>query len=186
MVTALELFLTGLTLGIGPCSAFCLPMLIPYVAGTQDRWRGGVRATLIFALFRLLAYVILGLAAGLSGELLVGFLGQEEFGLVVWSLGGSFTALLGMLMLLGREASSRVNPLFTALRRHTMGDSLKSMGLLGFVVGITPCAPLLGILSYIAFTVEDMFTGAFYALCFGLGTSIITPITLAETIAASE
>ena len=58
-----------------------------------------------------------------------------------------------------------------ALSQHTVNDSTKSMALLGFIVGVAPCAPLLGILTYIAFSVKDSLLGAFYAFCFGFGTT---------------
>lgn len=169
------MFLSGLALGVGPCSLFCLPILIPYVAGTREGWVEGLKATFAFSLARLSAYTLLGLVVGLSGELLIGLLGRTEFGFYIWTIGGLFVSLLGVLILLGRElktASCRI------LMRYTLDDSLKSMGLLGFIVGITPCAPLLGILTYIALSVKTPLVGAFYALCFGLGASVTTPITV--------
>jgi hypothetical protein len=57
------------------------------------------------------------------------------------------------------------------------------MGLLGFVVGITPCGPLLGVLTYIALSMKPPLVGCFYAFCFGLGASIVTPITVLGIIA---
>ena len=64
MSVPLEMFLTGLALGVGPCTLFCLPILIPFVAGTMEGWVVGIKATLAFSLSRLAAYVLLGLAAG--------------------------------------------------------------------------------------------------------------------------
>lgn len=40
----------------------------------------------------------------------------------------------------------------TFLMKHILESSFKSMGLLGFIVGIAPCTPLLGIITYIAFS----------------------------------
>jgi len=133
----------------------------------------GLKASLLFAVIRLSAYTLLGLVAGLSSEYMISLLGRTEFSLYVWILGGSFGSLLGVLMLLGRNTDVAQWPF---LMRHTLDSSLKSMGLLGFVVGITPCTPLLGILTYIAFSAETPMVGAFDALCFGLGASAITPI----------
>ena len=167
-------------MGVGPCSLFCLPILIPYVAGTREGWVEGLKATFAFSLSRLSAYTLLGLVAGFSGELLINLLGGTEFSFYIWSIGGLFVSLLGALILLGGElkmASCRL------LMRYTIDDSLKSMGLLGFVVGITPCVPLLGILTYIALSVKSPLVGAFYALCFGLGASVITPITVIGIVA---
>jgi len=152
-----------------------MPILIPYVAGTKEGWREGLKATLVFSLSRLSAYVLLGLIAGFSGEIVLSLLSQQEFGFYVWFLGGVFVSLLGLLITWGKEPKI---PLYQLFKRHTIDDSLKSMGFLGFIVGLTPCAPLFGVLTYIALSVKDALVGAFYTLCFGIGTSIVTPITL--------
>lgn len=180
MSIAIELFLTGLTLGIGPCSIFCLPILIPYVAGTKEGWRGALKATLVFSLSRLSAYVLLGLIAGFSGELLLRFLRLHEFGFYIWILGGLFISLLGVFIVLGKESKT---PFCQLLMKHVIDDSFKSMGLLGFIVGVTPCAPFFGILTYIALSVKDSLVGAFYGFCFGIGTSMIAPITVLGILA---
>lgn len=149
--------------------------MIPYVAGTKEGWVEGLKVTFAFSLSRLLAYTLMGLLAGLSGELLIGIVGRSEFGLYIWIIGGLFVSLLGVLILLGRDLKAAPCRL---LMRYTLDDNLKSMGFLGFMIGITPCAPLLGVLTYIAFSVKTPLLGAFYALCFGLGASVTTPITV--------
>ena len=173
-VTA-ELFIAGLTLGASQCMLSCVPMLTLYVAGTREGWREGLKATLIFSFSRLLTYVVLGLLAGFLGTLLADFLQSPGFGNYVWISAGAVLCLLGALVILGKE------PRFhfcRALSQHTVNDNTKSMALLGILVGMAPCAPLIGILTYIAFTVQDSWLGAVYALCFGIGTTIITPIVV--------
>ena len=51
-----------------------------------------------------------------------------------------------------------------------------SMALLGFLVAISPCPFLLGVLAHIALVSPGAISGAFYGLSFGLGTAIVTPI----------
>lgn len=175
MSIAIELFTAGLVLGASQCVVSCAPMLALYVAGTREGWREGLRATLIFSFSRLFAYVLLGLGAGFLGMLLDNFLRSPGFGSYLWISAGALVSLLGVLVILGKE------PRFhfcQALSQHTVKDSTKSMALLGFIVGVAPCAPLLGILTYIALSVEDPLLGAIYAFCFGVGTAIITPIVL--------
>jgi len=175
MSVALELFTAGLVLGTSQCMISCVPMLALYVAGTREGWREGLKATLIFSFSRLFTYVLLGLVAGFSGMFLADFLQNPGFGFYLQIAAGAFICLLGVLVILGKEPHIRF---CQALSRHTVGDSTKSMALLGFIVGMAPCAPLLGILTYIAFSVKDSLLGAFYALCFGAGTTIITPIVV--------
>jgi len=175
MNIALELFITGLVFGASQCIISCLPMLALYVAGTREGWREGLKATLIFSFSRLFAYVLLGLLAGFAGTLLTDFLQSPGLGSYLWISAGAFISLLGILIMLGRE------PRFyfcRAMSQHTVNDSTKSMALLGFIVGVAPCAPLLGILTYITFSRSDFLLGAFYAFCFGVGASIITPIVV--------
>jgi sulfite exporter TauE/SafE len=171
MEELIELFLMGLTLGVGPCSLFCLPILIPYIAGTREDWFGGFRSSLTFSLSRLSAYMLLGFLAGLSGRLIE--LHSGGIAPIVWLLGSLLIILLGVLILLGREL--RFAPLLLLSRRLIEKDWM-SMGTLGFIIGITPCAPLLGVLTYITFSAGGPFMGVLYALCFGLGSTLITPI----------
>ena len=175
MSIPIELFTAGLVLGASQCMISCVPMLTLYVAGTREGWREGLRATLIFSFSRLFTYVLLGLVAGFSGMLLGDLLQSPGFGSYLWISAGALIFLLGVLIMLGKE------PRFhfcRALSQHAVNDSTKSMALLGIVVGVAPCAPLLGILTYIAISAENPLLGAFYAFCFGVGTTLITPIVV--------
>ncbi len=180
MGAPLELFLTGLALGVGPCMMFCLPILLPYIAGTREGWLEGLKATMAFSLTRLAAYTVLGLIAGVSGEILTGLFGEGGYSLYIWVIGYLFVSFLGLLILLGGELKT---PMPRFLTRHKLGDDLTSLIILGLLVGITPCGPLLGILTYITLSVKSPLSGAFHAFCFGLGASIITPITLLGVVA---
>ena len=81
MSVAIELFTAGLVLGASQCViSSCVPMLVLYVAGTREGWMEGLKATLIFSLSRLFAYVLLGLVAGFSGMFLADFLQNPGFG----------------------------------------------------------------------------------------------------------
>jgi sulfite exporter TauE/SafE len=175
MGAAAELFLSGLALGLGPCMVFCLPILVPFIAGTRRGWLEGLKATLAFSLSRLAAYTLLGLLAGLSGELLIGLLVGGGFSLYAWILGGALISLMGVLIIVGAEPKLGQ---YDLLSRFDIGSDLKGLAFLGFLVGATPCGPLLGVLTHIALTAENAVVGGFYALCFGLGAAIVTPVTL--------
>lgn len=109
-----------------------------------------------------------------AGMLITDIIHGEGFATYIWGGAGIFVSLVGVLMLWGKEPRLHLCQL---LMRHTINDSTMSMDLLSFVVGIASyCAPFLGILTYIAFTIKDPLAGAFYALCFGLGTAIVTPL----------
>jgi len=157
-------------------------MLLFYVAGTTDGWRAGLKATLVFSLARLIAYVLLGALAGFLGVHLVSYVKGETFIYWVQLAAGAFVLLLGLLIILGRNPHLR---LCRYLSRHTLNDSTLSMALLGFLIGIVPyCAPFLGILTYITFTVKNPLFGAFCGLSFGLGSALITPLLVAGPLAS--
>ena len=56
------------------------------------------------------------------------------------------------------------------------------MILLGFLIGIMPCMPLLGLLTYITFTSDSLLHGMSLGLTFGVGT-LISPLILFGTLA---
>lgn len=179
MEVPLELFLTGLTLGFGPCLLFCVPIIIPYVAGTSSNWMEGLKATMAFSLSRLSAYILLGLAAGYSGMIMIDFLSHTSFCLYIWIVGGLFISFLGLLILFGLEPRLAFHRVF----KLNVDGGLLSLVFLGFVVGMTPCAPLIGVLTYIALDVRTPLAGAFHTLCFGLGASIVSPVILLGVVA---
>lgn len=170
MSTAIELFVIGITASFGPCFVFCSPIILPYIASTRHSWQEGLSATLIILVARLVAYSLFGLLAGGFGRLFIERLQQFEY--LVFLLGGLFIAGLGLLITLGKEPTHR---LCQILRKQVVDDSIKGPILLGLVVGILPCLPLLGVLAYIALTAQNLLQGAFYGLAFGLG-KFISPL----------
>lgn len=178
--TAAGLFLTGLALGASQCTLTCGPVLGLYVAGTSNGWRDGLKSTITFSLSRLFCYLLLGFIAGLSSMFITDILSGHNFSFYIWILTGSFISLLGTLIILGKEPHLKLCHL---LKRHIVNDGTRSMALLGFIIGITPCAPLLGVLTYIALTAKGPLLGAFYSLCFGIGPAVVTPIVIMGVLA---
>ena len=182
MSIAIELFIIGITVSFGPCLAFCSPVILPYIAATRRGWRKGLRTILLFLFTRLVAYVLLGLLAGLFGRLLTEWL--HQFGYLVFLIGGSFISLLGLLIIFGRDYHHH---LCQVLRRQVVDNSIKGPILLGLTVGILPCLPLLGVLAYIALKTQNLWQGASYGLAFGMG-KFISPLiplgVLASTLPA--
>ena len=41
MINLMELFTIGITMAFGPCLFFCTPIVLSYIAGTQDSGRKG-------------------------------------------------------------------------------------------------------------------------------------------------
>lgn len=177
---SLELFTIGLALGLGPCLSFCLPLLLPYIAGTKGDWREGLKITLFFSLSRILAYLVLGFIAGLSGELINRLFHFGNFPFYIMIASGILITFLGFLTLLGKSPSSS---LCRVMRRYAVDNDAGSIMLLGFMIGLTPCAPLLGILTYIIVFSPSPLLGMYYTLCFGIGT-VISPLIPLGTLAS--
>jgi sulfite exporter TauE/SafE len=173
-VTYLQLFGIGIGFGLaGPCLLVCAPVLITYIAGRQISWRQALSDIFVFLSGRFLAYIILGYLAGLSGIILRRFSDLNSIPFFK-ALGGIIIMLLGVYVLMGKE------PL-PWLHKHKANTIFKfgSLFILGFIIGLFPCAPLLALLLEIALVSKSAFDGMLYALFFGLGTFISGFIVIA-------
>jgi thiol:disulfide interchange protein DsbD len=164
-MTHLQLFGIGLSFGIaGPCFFTCAPVLLTYVVGKREKYPATVFDISVFLAGRLAAYLILGAVAGASAAALRQF-NESGFIMYVRPLGGVMSILLGLSVLL-RKGSCRCagdgprNPVY----------GLCSVLVLGFIIGISPCAPLLALLFEIALMSRSILDGVSYAFSFGLGT----------------
>jgi len=164
-LTYLQLFGIGLSFGFaGPCFFSCTPFLITYLAGKNLKWEQGLKEALVFLCARLLAYLVLGLLAGLSATLLRQFSGSA-FMIFLKPSGGIIIIILGGLVLFNKKFPCwgrrfAVNNVFT----------FGSLFILGFAAGIFPCAPLMALLFEITIISKTALEGVFCALAFGLGT----------------
>jgi len=165
--TLLQLFGIGFSFGLaGPCLLVCTPVLISYLVGKQANSKQALLDISVFLFGRLLAYLLLGYLAGLSGLVLRQF---ANSGLVssLKLAGGIIIILLGIYVWLGREPLS-----WLCKRKAGAIFNSGSLFILGFIVGVFPCAPLLALLLEIALISKSPIGGMFYALFFGLGTFI--------------
>ncbi len=179
MVNLIELFTIGIAMAFGPCLFFCTPIVLSYIAGTQDSWRKGVKSVLIFSLSRAIVYVLLGSLAGFFGKLLTTTL--DKYGLTIYFIGGMFISLSGILILLGKNPNLR---LCQILRKYTVENDIRSSIVLGIIIGLLPCTPLLGILVYISLISKDLWQGALLGFSFGVGT-IISPLIIFGILVSS-
>jgi cytochrome c-type biogenesis protein len=165
--TNLELFGIGFGFGLaGPCLLVCAPVLITYVLGRQARRKQAFSDIFVFLLGRLLAYLLLGYLAGLSGVILRRFCNLSLIPFVK-ALGGAIIILLGIYVWLKKEPF----PWLGKYKAETI-FSFSSLFMLGFIMGVFPCAPLLALLLEITLISKTALNGMFYALSFGLGTLI--------------
>jgi len=161
----IELFLIGATVSIGPCLAFCSPVILPYIAATRRGWREGLKAMLAFSLARLAAYTALGLMAGLLGRWLIEAI--AAFNRPIFALSGLFISALGAFIVAGQAPQGHL-----CRMRQALDGELKGPALLGLAIGFTPCLPAAAVLAYIALKAGGPLRGALYGLSFGLGKAL--------------
>jgi sulfite exporter TauE/SafE len=166
LITFIQLFIIGLTFGMsGPCLLSCTPILLTYLVSAKEKISQSLIEVFLFSLGRLFAYLIQGYLAGLSGKLLRDIL-SRNLSFLLRPSAGLISIVLGFFILFSREKNSFLCRL--ALKNKKVIFS--SVFILGFIIGIAPCSPLLILLSQIALISENAFSGMRYALFFGLGT----------------
>jgi sulfite exporter TauE/SafE len=168
-VEALKLLTAGIGMGWGPCLAFCGPVLLPYIAATRGGWREGLRMSAMFSLGRLLGLAILGGLASVAFASINRFFPPHRSGYLYLAM-AIFIVFVGVLVVLGKGFEL---PLHRTFRKYVVDGGRGTVtALLGFLIGISPCVPLVTILTYIACTVTNVLQGVAYALCFGIGTIV--------------
>ncbi|MBI5832778.1 MAG: sulfite exporter TauE/SafE family protein [Armatimonadetes bacterium] len=139
----LSAVLQGWILGLGTgllCAASCLPVMLPFmVAAGSGQARNAGRSLGEFLLGRLAAYLLLGLLAGLAGQQLQGS------PLAIHLLGLATLLLGGLLLANGIGRSFPEARPCAALCGSRVGRRVPLAA--GFVMGLSPCAPLLAALA---------------------------------------
>ena len=173
LATYLQIFGIGFSFGFaGPCFLTCAPVLITYVTGSKKEWAEVFKDIAIFLSGRFFAYILLGALAGLSGTILRKFTGSSLFA-YLHPLSGAVTVLFAVILLTDKGAAH--------CSCHTVrGKALNFGGIFvfGFLLGVSPCAPLMALLFNIAVMSKGMFDGILYTLFFGLGTFLSGLITI--------
>ena len=166
------LFLSGLILGAGPCLGFCAPVLTGFIAAYKPSTKQALISYLFFSGGKLFSYMAIGALCGvISGLWQSGFL-QHYF--------RAINVILGVLVLLiGGLTLAVKEPLSSKYCAFFAKGHLRNAGVLGLLAGFSPCLPFLGILNYVMIIVHSPLEGLFYAMVFGIGTSISPLILLA-------
>ncbi len=177
----LSLFLTGLFLGAGPCLISCGPFLVSFIAGNKKSFKESLWICLVFSLTRLFAYLVLGVIAGLFSQTVIS--GIYEKGLARWLFigAGVFVSVIGLLMIIGKYPQIKI---CQVLKKSLLSKDTKSIAIFGLIIGFLPCAPLLGILAYVALISKSIARAVFYCFSFGVGT-LISPLILMALCASA-
>ncbi|MDP2938968.1 MAG: sulfite exporter TauE/SafE family protein [Candidatus Omnitrophota bacterium] len=171
---SLSLFLSGLFLGSGPCLVSCGPFLVSFIAGNKKSIRQSLWIWFMFSLSRIFAYLVLGAIAGFLSQEVIH---QTYYGIIskyIFLLGGMFVMVIGVLMIFNKNSQLKI---CNILQEKLLKKETKSITLFGLIIGFLPCAPLLGILTYIVLISANVLKGVFYSLSFGIGT-LVSPLII--------
>lgn len=174
--------LLGLAFGAGPCNIACLPYLGPVLLANRTGARNGWRVLLPFSLGRLSGYALLGLAAGLAGDLSAQRL---EHPAVRWVLGGA-TVLVALVLWLRRRRGGAACRSGGAVRVQPPGHERTllpgGLFLMGAAMALNPCAPL-GTVMLAAAASASAAAGISLGLGFGLGAVVVPALVFGLGIA---
>jgi sulfite exporter TauE/SafE len=167
-------FVQGILIGSGPCFLTCAPLVLPLIAGTTRNRREGLATVLVFGLARVSVYTLMAGLVGYLGADLFRLFYSQNWALIIRLTAALFIILIGGLMIAGRQFA---NPLCVFLQRQTLKHKYKSLIVLGLIVALAPCLPLIAVLTEIMFAAEKFYQGWLYGLSFGLGT-LISPLLI--------
>jgi len=172
-ITYVQLFGIGLSSGLaGPCLLTCAPLLVTYIAGRRVSFLESIRDIIIFLFGRLLAYLALGYIAGFSATY-IRILANKVFLPWLRLLAGVIIILMGVYVAIGENLLNKVCPV-----RLSKATGIGSLFLLGVIIGISPCPPLVALLIDLAVISKNGLDAMFYTLFFGLGTFISGLLTM--------
>ncbi|TBR14978.1 sulfite exporter TauE/SafE family protein [bacterium] len=170
----LSFFISGVLLGCGACLVSCGPILIFYFAGTRKDIKKSLISYGIFSFSRMLVYGLLGFLVFVIGQ----FATEKIFGhsrTYINIFSGIFIILIGFLMILGKRPGLG---LINMLRNRLTGSDNAVVALLGIIIGLIPCGPLMAVLYYVGLFSKTWVDSLMYSLSFGLGTAISPMIIL--------
>jgi len=155
-------------MGWGPCLSYTAPVLLPYIGATRVDWRSGLQMGAMFTIGKIVALAILGGLATVAFQSINHLFPPHRSG-YLYLLAAAVIITLGVLIILGKQF--KLLPEKQQKPTNFSKDMLTVL-FLGFLYGITPCVPLIAILTYIACIAENIAVGVLYAVVFTISTAI--------------
>lgn len=172
-VTLATVWLLGVSMGMTACTVTCLPFMGTWALGRANGHYEALAHTTVFLAGRVLAYTLLGAAAGMAGMGLAKALGGNLGNAAI----GTASIVAGLWLLRRRDAGcGSEGAAVRTVRMHPRGrtrDGLPPL-FLGAALSLTPCVPLASLLALSA-QAGGAPQGAAFGLAFGLGAAV-TPV----------
>lgn len=153
-------FFYGLTL----CNLSCIPLIGPYIFGTQGSFKRGFDAAAIFVITRVVTYTLLGGLSGLVGNVVL----KQIDSALLFVVAGTLVLLISAVIIF--KPKSAVCTKNSGQVQGPFKGTWVHMVTLGFSTSLVPCLPLTAVLFYAA-TTQSFVTGCLLAMMFGIGTS---------------
>jgi len=165
-------FPEGILLGLSTgaiCLAYCGPVLIPYMLGQSKSIKTNFVYVSFFLSGRLLAYIVIGIIAGIAGTI---FLQPSEFNLKL--IGVSYIILSGLLIVYGFHRFNEIclgkkQPKISTKYFKDMPFFVPLIG--GTLTGLNICPPLILAITKAAST-HDVASSIIFFVMFFIGTSL--------------
>jgi len=155
---------------------FCAPLLISYSAIFKKGFKKSLISYLVFSTCKIIGYIILALIWTKVINLFSNYLIQR-FAVFFYNLLAAFIILVGITTVFYKKDKPN------SFCKVVHSGNIRNIGLMGFLVGLSPCLPLIGILNYIAIISSNLTHAAVFSFTFGLGT-VISPLLLVVTFSA--
>ncbi|OGS20686.1 MAG: hypothetical protein A2252_04755 [Elusimicrobia bacterium RIFOXYA2_FULL_39_19] len=168
----LNAFFTGIILGNTKCLLLCLPIIIPFITVKQNNWKTCLKMTLTFSFSRVLGYIVLGILSVSAFKLALSLFNEQAVFIKLFL--GLFIIISGISFLFSENKG------FFAKNICKLFNKKINMVLLGFLTGVSPCAPLISFFIYVASVSSNIYEGSILAFSFGMGTviSILIPLSV--------
>lgn len=155
-------------MGSGPCLSLCAPILMSYAAAHKTTLKKSVLSYFIFSSFKLISYLLLGAIWMLGVQILRNIVLREYLDIVYLIL-GCFIILIGITTIVRKGGG------ISEICSWVHKGNIRNVGVLGILVGLSPCLPLLGILNYIVIISDRVLDALLFSFVFGLGT-VFSPL----------
>lgn len=168
-----DIFLLGVTFSSTACIASCGPLILSYNIGTNKNTSRGFLSYSLFSFARIAVYLILSCLVFMAGKLITRDI-EPVFFKYIYLSGGFFIVTVSVLLAIGKNIKFNFcnywyNKLF-------FKDN-KNIIILGIIMGLLPCAPLLAFFSYAALVSKTLLECFILTFIFGLGT-FFSPLLL--------
>lgn len=163
-VIVIEGLLIGLSIG-AYCIGFCLPILTPHVMIGHRGVKSGFKASLLFCLGRLIAYLPLGLLLGIVGSVVIEEI-LPTYSAVGLSILGFFVIIYAIFTSIEEVNLKRFFPSLCPVF-----EGSKSSFVLGFAAALIPCFPLIAVIAR-ALIEASVLHSVVLLISFWLGTSV--------------